>query len=337
MPTDAHFLASLSLCPTNHRHLDNCPSTNTALIEDIKSGHLDAKALHLLTASSQSAGRGQRTRSWQSPVGNVYLSLYHPINTPVSGLLSLIVGQRLVEMPIIQTLNQQLLAQNLTSIQVKWANDLGYYQGKKSAKSEKNCQNEKRQSPSNDNAENILYFNKLAGILIEPVWQQGKMLGVVIGVGLNVKATPKLNQSNREGMSYHAISLADITELLAKNCKNNNEKNSKNIMNLPSLNELYQQISQALIYAVADFKQLIGEQGQNEQPNTKAFLKKFYHVDALLNKSVIINQDSAWGNSETSQTMSGKVVGIDGNGCLQLQRDDGTICAIFTGTIDVIG
>lgn len=315
------FSSKLIPSPIDHRHLDSCPSTNTALIRDIKSGTLDAKALQLLTASQQSAGRGQRTRSWQSPVGNVYLSLYHPINTPVSGLLSLIVGQRLVEMPIIQTLNQQLLAQNLTPIQVKWANDLGYYQSAQEP------------SPPNNKAESLLYFNKLAGILIEPVWQQGKMLGVVIGVGLNVKATPKLNDNNREGMSYHALSLADITELLAKNCQNN----SKNSMDLPSLNELYQQISQALIYAVADFEKLVIEQNQTETPNTNVFLQKFNQVDALLNKPVIINQDSAWGNADTHQTTSGKVVGIDGNGCLQLQRDDGTICAIFTGTIDVMG
>lgn len=312
MPTNAALLSKL-----HHRHFEDCPSTNTKLINDIKSGALDSKALHLLTASRQSAGRGQRTRSWQSPVGNVYLSLYHPITMPVSGLLSLIVGRRLVDMPVIQTLNQQLLAQNLTPIQVKWANDLGYYQATK------------EQSPTINNTDNILYFNKLAGILIEPVWQQGKMLGVVIGVGLNVKATPKLNPSNREGMSYHALSLADINNLLAKN--------SKNSINLPSLNELYQQISQALIHAVADFEQLVIEQNQSKSPKTYDFLQRFNQVDALWGKSVIINQDSAWGDSETSQTMSGKVIGIDGNGCLQLQRDDGKICAIFTGTIDVMG
>lgn len=311
------FSSKLIPSPIDHRHLDSCPSTNTALIEDIKSGTLDAKALQLLTANQQSAGRGQRTRSWQSPVGNVYLSLYHPITNPVSGLLSLIVGQRLVEMPIIQTLNKELLGQNLTPIQVKWANDLGYYQSTQEP------------SPPNSKSQSLLYFNKLAGILIEPVWQQGKMLGVVIGVGLNVKATPKLNQSNREGMSYHALSLADINNLLAKN--------SKNSMNLPSLNEIYQQISQALIHAVADFEKLVIEQNQTETPNTNAFLQKFNQVDALRGKSVIINQDSAWGNADTHQTMSGKVIGIDGNGCLQLQRDDGKICAIFTGTIDVIG
>lgn len=323
MPTD-QILPALF----NHHHLEHCPSTNSKLIDEIKSGSLDAKALNLLTASAQSAGRGQRSRSWQSPVGNVYLSLYHPITKPVSGLLSLIVGQCLVEMPIIQTLNNALLAQNLTPIQVKWANDLGYYQAAYSST-----------SPDND-SKSLLYFNKLAGILIEPIWQQGKMFGVVIGVGLNVKATPTLDQTNREGMSYHAISLADIIDMLARSCENtfeNPESNFKNMINLPSLNDLYQQISLALIKAVSDFERLIGEQGQIDQPKTQTFLQKFHQVDALRGKSVVINQDNAWGNSETSKAMNGHVIGIDGNGCLQLQRDDGTICAIFTGMIDVMG
>ncbi len=112
----------------NHRHLVSSGSTNSELISEVQAGALDATQMHLLTAETQSSGRGQHGRSWQSPRGNVYLSLYHPVHTPISGLLSLIIGIELAKMPVIQTLNEQLRAKELTPIGVKWANDLGFYQ-----------------------------------------------------------------------------------------------------------------------------------------------------------------------------------------------------------------
>ena len=120
--------SSAYLSELNHRHVVSSASTNSELIEQIQNGKLDATAVQLLTAETQSAGRGQHGRSWQSPRGNVYLSLYHPVHMPISGVLSLIIGVELANMPIIQTLNEQLQVQELTPIGVKWANDLGFYQ-----------------------------------------------------------------------------------------------------------------------------------------------------------------------------------------------------------------
>ena len=155
MPPLAH------LPDLNHRHLISSSSTNSELIADVQNGRLNATEMHLLTAETQSAGRGQHGRSWQSPRGNVYLSLYHPVHMPISGLLSLIIGVELAKMPIIQTLNEQLRAQGLTTIGVKWANDLGFYSYQADLEPAKL---EIQTQP----------FNKLAGIVIEPVLQAGK-------------------------------------------------------------------------------------------------------------------------------------------------------------------
>ncbi|MGB2047977.1 MAG: biotin--[acetyl-CoA-carboxylase] ligase, partial [Psychrobacter celer] len=126
MPPLTSFSTYLS--ELNHRHVASSASTNSELIEALQNGSLDVATVHVLTAETQSAGRGQHGRSWQSPRGNVYLSLYHPVHMPISGLLSLIIGLELAKMPVIQMLNEQLQAQGLTPIGVKWANDLGFYQ-----------------------------------------------------------------------------------------------------------------------------------------------------------------------------------------------------------------
>ncbi|MFO1383787.1 MAG: hypothetical protein U1E91_02295 [Moraxella sp.] len=68
---------------------------------------------HLLTADTQSGGRGQHGRTWQSPLGNVYLSLYVPtqayawqqnlcLSYRLDGRLSLCVGYQLSQIPIIE-------------------------------------------------------------------------------------------------------------------------------------------------------------------------------------------------------------------------------------------
>ncbi|WP_296173214.1 biotin--[acetyl-CoA-carboxylase] ligase [Psychrobacter sp. UBA2769] len=293
----------------NHRHLASSASTNSELITAVQDATLDATKLHLLTAETQSAGRGQRGRSWQSPRGNVYLSLYHPVHMPISGLLSLIIGVELAKMPIIQRLNEQLRAQGLVPIGVKWANDLGFY----------------RNSSEADKAEpdtQIIQFNKLAGILIEPVWKAGKLVGVVMGVGLNVQATPKLTAQTCEGMSYQAISLQDIYGMLA----------SDNSHNLPTLQTLYQQMSEALIAAMTRFEYLGLEKPTGHTYYLDSFLQEFATMDALVGLRLQVSQD----HDDNSHVITGDACSIDTNGCLQLREDNGKISALFTGRIDVI-
>ena len=307
MPSPANY--SVHLPELTHRHVTSSASTNSELIDAVQDATLDATELHLLTAETQSAGRGQRGRSWQSPRGNVYLSLYHPVHMPISGLLSLIIGVELAKMPIIQRLNEQLRAQGLIPIGVKWANDLGFY----------------RNSSEADKAEpdtQIIQFNKLAGILIEPVWKAGKLVGVVMGVGLNVQATPKLTAQTCEGMSYQAISLQDIYGMLE----------SDHAYSLPTLQTLYQQISEALLAAMTRFEHFDIERPTGHTYYLDSFLQEFATMDALVGLRLRVSQD----HDDNSHVITGDACSIDTNGCLQLREDNGKISALFTGRIDVI-
>ena len=341
MSLSPNFHAHLSA--VNHRHVSSSASTNSELIAALQSEMLDVYTVHLLTADTQTAGRGQRDRSWQSPRGNVYLSLYHPIHVPVSGLLSLVIGLELAKMPVIQTLNKQLHAQGLTPIGVKWANDLGFYQSQKPL-SGKDFGHSAEIDESN---KTLIHFNKLAGILIEPVWHSGNLVGVVMGVGLNVQATPALTTQTCESMSYQAISLQDSYQSLSStNTVTPNDLSEQKIssannaesFNLPILEILYQQISQALFAAIACFEQLandrINARTIGSQTNTTDdFMQQFATMDALAGLHLRVTQN----HNSKSHIITGHACGIDTNGCLQLRQDNGKISALFTGRIDVIG
>jgi len=314
------------LAELNHRHVASSASTNSELIEALQNGSLDVATVHVLTAETQSAGRGQHGRSWQSPRGNVYLSLYHPVHTPISGLLSLIIGLELAKMPVIQSLNEQLQAQGLTPIGVKWANDLGFYQQAQTEADEQSTTDSSvLDSVLNSDVANqrTLPFNKLAGILIEPVTKAGRLVGVVLGIGLNVQAAPKLTAQTSEGMSYQAISLQDINQLLPLETRS---------ASLPDLQTLYQQMSTALMAAMTRFEHLGIEQPTGHTYYLDGFLQQFAAMDALSGLRLRVTQD--YNNQE--KVVTGVACGIDTHGCLQLRQDNGKISTLFTGRIDVI-
>ncbi|MDN5566872.1 MAG: biotin--[acetyl-CoA-carboxylase] ligase [Psychrobacter sp.] len=329
-----------TLKKVNHRHVPSSLSTNSELIEAIKTHSLSADQPHLLTADTQTAGRGQRGRSWQSPAGNVYLSLYHPVTIPISGLLSLIIGVELAKMPVIRACNKQLMAQGLTPIGVKWANDLGFYNTLATSDRPVAIDTHDSADKPKNSAEQIIYFSKLAGILIEPVWQAGKLVGIVMGVGLNVQATPKLTTQTLEGMSYQALSLQDITTILSAKMDDDSQKSLAD--SLLNLTELYVQISQALIDALKGFesiaKEQLAEQTSAMQTRTqqtsasKSFMKEFDQLDALAGLRIQVSQN----HNGNVQIITGFADGIDTNGCLQLRQDNGKLATLFTGRIDVI-
>lgn len=208
-----------------HQHRAHSTSTNSELIDAILTGKLAADEIHLMTAERQSAGRGQHGRSWQSPVGNAYLSLYYPtqhasdpMTKRLSGVFALMVGYYLSQMPIIQWINQARSTQARPMVGVKWANDLGFYEVADADDHSPNTDNQSAQNNTNGNntngdntnGKNIVALQKLAGVLIEPVIHHGKLLGVVTGVGLNVQQAPTLTPALQEGMSYQAASLQQL-------------------------------------------------------------------------------------------------------------------------------
>lgn len=182
------------LTATLHTHFDITDSTNTQLIHAITNGTHPHTIPHLYTASHQTAGRGQHGRTWVSGADNVFLSLYVPMGQgayelhTLSGLLSLVIGFHLVNMPIIQTINAHRQTNDLPPIGVKWANDMGFYDDKTGI------------------------FRKLAGILIEPVFKKlndkNTPVGVVIGVGLNVNNSPMI----KDGL-YQATCLNELSDI----------------------------------------------------------------------------------------------------------------------------
>lgn len=300
----------------NHRHQSDSLSTNSQLITEIKDAHLDATRPHLLTADRQSGGRGQHGRSWQSPKGNIYLSLYLPMTQPITGLFSLIVGFELAMMPVIQQLNTQLFAQGKPTIGVKWANDLGFYDPTDNDNPESNLTVRDNPLAADKTTANKLLFNKLAGILIEPIWQHGKLIGCVIGVGINILATPLLTTETLEGMSYRAISLADLWP-----------QDSANPIASLALADLYEQVAQALIAAYTRFEQM-----RNTPSRVDDFVQLFAQVDALAGRHLQVHRQI----QEVEETLSGVASGISPHGCLQLRLDDATLMSLFTGRIDVL-
>ncbi len=275
--------------PIHHHHFDTIDSTNTQLILDI-TNTLDFKQLHVYTASHQYRGRGQHGRTWEHGDDNVFLSFYTPIKnnqqtfglTQLSGILSLVVGFYLYKLPIIEHINRQRHANNLSPIGVKWANDVGYF----------------------DKTHNQFY--KLIGILIEPVFvklgNKSTQVGVVIGVGLNVKTTPTIKDGLYQATSLHALGQ---TQLSAKDCYE------------PICHAIYQAILSA-----NDFYQ--------NPASFISFQHAFNQAHVLNNQCVNIYTQ----NNTQNPSDSGICLGINQHGALLLQNDQGTN-AIFAGMASI--
>lgn len=226
--TDAFMQTWFGDKHNTHCHVCHSHSTNSQLIEDICRKKLSPDQVHLLTADQQSAGRGQHGRDWQSPMGNLYLSLYCPTplytqalnsqalhnwtsnstSPQLSGMLSLCIGYALTTMPFIQNLNALLVANHCPKVGVKWANDLGFYLPASVDSSSIPVQSPKRPIP----------FYKLAGTLIEPVWLEGKLLGLVVGVGMNVNVAPTISTTSTTDPNLnHSICLAQLLKQVVAN------------------------------------------------------------------------------------------------------------------------
>ncbi len=338
-----------------HRHVAVSASTNSELIAAVKSGVIDSHRPYMLTASTQTAGRGQHGRTWQSPTGNVYLSLYYPLEVPLSGLLSLMIGYHLTRLPIIQGINRQLRQLGLPSIGIKWANDIGFYES-----FDKGFYEEAKSTAINKVP--TLRFNKLAGILIEPIWVGTRMTGVVVGVGLNVVQAPLLTKAKQEALNYNAVSLS---QLIACASKQPHHSPSHNISNLPAElpkatlkpEDLYLPISGAIGRAITQFKACCRHPYSIHQ-----FVGDYARVDVLAGRRVMIESqlihnegyslssstqqiadakartviDRVTKDADDADTLVGLAVGIGSDGSLRLQQDSLQPLRVYTGKILVL-
>lgn len=271
-----------------HSHFDETDSTNTQLINAITHGMHPHTIHHLYTASHQSAGRGQHGRSWISSADNVFLSLYAPLAWgefslhKLSGLLSLAVGFELANLPLIKKINHACTQNHHPPIGVKWANDVGFYD------------------------EDMGIFKKLAGILIEPVFKKlhnkSTLVGVVIGVGLNVSSSPLI----KDGL-YQATCLKDLDKNLTINAK-----------------ELYVPITNAILQAVQTCNHC------TDGIYLQHFIDKFNANHILTNKFIHIFMQ----NNMTDIYAKGRCLGIGAHGELLLKHLD-TITPIFAGMAQI--
>lgn len=344
---------SQSSQPITHHHLAVCGSTNNELIQSLAQQKIDSNQPYLLTASQQTAGRGQRARTWQSPIGNIYLSLYHPLSVPISGLLSLVVGFHLTRLPIIQQINRQRRAVNLPPIGVKWANDIGYYAAEET-------------SDKGDLEYNS--FKKLAGILIEPVWVNNQITGVVVGAGINIESAPVLCEVTKEGMAYQAVSLTQIIDeteqaLIAQthivqeaaqetaqqaDSPINTQAQSKPThyqagqpivaLPRPKAEDLYLAVSATILRAIHQFISF-----KQQAYSLPSFISDYQSVNVLAGRQVQITQQPLTDTNQSALeatkpvVIQGEVMGLNEDGSLQLKTGfDEQIIKIYTGTIRLI-
>jgi BirA family biotin operon repressor/biotin-[acetyl-CoA-carboxylase] ligase len=133
----------------------NSEITNLVILSDVDSTNTfiktleNKKMLDLVVAEKQSAGRGRRGNTWDSPkIGNIYMSLRFSISHKIPAL-SLVTG--LIVKKAIQDASKE------TNVLLKWPNDL------------------------------ILNQRKAGGILVE-IDQDKKIGNFIVGIGINIES-----------------------------------------------------------------------------------------------------------------------------------------------------
>jgi len=131
----------------------------------------------VVVASSMSAGRGSRGRTWHAPLGGLWMTVLRRPSVPAAtGVLSLRVG-----LAVAQLLEQSIAV----PVALKWPNDV------------------------------MLDDRKLGGVLCEMRWHGPEPGWVAIGVGLNVtNPLPDALRQRATNMARYApdITVADLTQ-----------------------------------------------------------------------------------------------------------------------------
>lgn len=219
-------------------------STNTYLLNLSKG---DGQSGHACLAEQQHAGRGRRGRRWVSPFGgNLYLSLLWEFNAGAAQLGGLSLAIAVAVMRTLRSIG-------ISDAGVKWPNDI------------------------------LLEGKKLAGILIELSGETAGPCAVVIGIGLNVRAS-------KSEMAEVEQPWTDLESALGQSV---------------SRNSLVAHLLFQLISAVREF----------EAQGLKPFLKEWSEYDIFSDQEVVLSLPQ--GN------VRGIARGIDASGALVLVTEDG--------------
>lgn len=178
----------------NKAEIDACMNTtyigrNTFFYQSIGSTNTEAKRMAdegcgegtLLVADRQTAGKGRRGRSWESPAGqNVYytLVLKPDINPDRAPMLTLIMALAVAEGMA------AICPEKKDMIKIKWPNDV------------------------------VISGKKVCGILTEMSVEQDYIQHIVIGVGINVK-----KQTYDESIADRAISMDEALGITTSRSK----------------------------------------------------------------------------------------------------------------------
>jgi BirA family biotin operon repressor/biotin-[acetyl-CoA-carboxylase] ligase len=171
-----NYLSDLSVINWYNYH--NIDSTNKRAWE---LSHEGEKTPLIVTAKSQTAGKGQRNNHWQSTEGGLYLSLMLDLNLPIQQ------AHQITLFSIWGIVKQ--LRQLSVPVQIKWLNDL------------------------------ILDDYKLGGILTEIRSQKEMIKKAVIGVGVNYdNQVPEggitLKTWLKKSLNSNLNSLSEIREII---------------------------------------------------------------------------------------------------------------------------
>lgn len=151
---------------------DRVDSTNTVAWNLIDRGWGDGT---IVTARSQTAGRGQWGRTWESGRGGLYLSLVYIPPLPLT-------DPSLITMGTVWGISQ-VLGKFLPGLRIKAPNDL------------------------------MIDRYKLGGILTETRWQGGKISHAVIGVGINGWNTVPEGAINLKDLNTPISNLDQLREI----------------------------------------------------------------------------------------------------------------------------
>jgi BirA family biotin operon repressor/biotin-[acetyl-CoA-carboxylase] ligase len=157
--------------------LDTVTSTNDEAKRLAAAGAEDGT---LVWAREQSAGRGRHGRSWESPPGNLYMSLVARPECPMNEAMQL---GFVAALAVGETLGS--IVPPLTELRYKWPNDV------------------------------LLNGSKVAGILMESATQSdGTLDWLILGLGINVASHPKEARFPATCLSSEGAETLQVGEIL---------------------------------------------------------------------------------------------------------------------------